>query len=101
MRHEPKSEVLFERFVRSRAPSSDDRQANKSGAASRETRQFVVTMVLLAIASILGWYPVQTAIEREWLTSVATLRAQWLMLTRSASRGFRSGSFKPISFMSI
>jgi eukaryotic-like serine/threonine-protein kinase len=50
----PKSELRANVFVRSRT-QSEDRHASSASAASRETRQLMVALVIVALGLILGW----------------------------------------------
>jgi eukaryotic-like serine/threonine-protein kinase len=52
---EPKSAVLSNVFVRSRSPGNDWSESANKGL-SRETRQLVVAIVIVALALVLGWY---------------------------------------------
>ena len=80
----PKSEVLSSVFVRSRS-SSNDRTAQEGGGESREKRQLVITLRDPGNCPDRG------------LVSVLDSNAA----SHASPRPLRSGSFKPISFMSI
>jgi eukaryotic-like serine/threonine-protein kinase len=51
----PRSELLSNVFVRSRS-SGDDEDDGIDDASARQTRQLVVTLLIVAVAIVLGWF---------------------------------------------